>query len=233
MFGVTAPKRTVVLIGEVPDRKVAAGAKVGEVITLPCKVEQVGEVLGALRARLRGFRIAAKTAGGIPIAKIDALMEHCRKAQYGVVVWAPPTLDVPHAELTVDQVAGLVKDLNVTQRFAGLSLGGNEGAMSAGAVSTWQSGFPLRISYASGSPRFDPYRNAIFRMVIEGEGDLLMWIASISPDLAPLRPTSPPSCSARLGSGCRKSRRCSFPSARQASTRRGGSSVATAWCRCP
>jgi formylmethanofuran dehydrogenase subunit B len=185
MFGVTAPKRTVVLIGEVPDRKVAAGAKVGEIIALPCKVEQVGEVLGALRARLRGFRIAAKTAGGIPIAKIDALMEHCRKAQYGVVVWAPPTLDVPHAELTVDQISGLVKDLNVTQRFAGLSLGGNEGAMSAGAVSTWQSGFPLRISYASGSPRFDPYRNAIFRMVIEGEGDLLMWIASISPDLAP------------------------------------------------
>ena len=185
MFGVTAPKRTVVLIGEVPDRKVAAGAKVGEIIALPCKVEQVGEVLGALRARLRGFRIDAKTAGGIPIAKIDALMEHCRKAQYGVVVWAPPTLDVPHAELTVEQVAGLVKDLNVTQRFAGLSLGGNEGAMSAGAVSTWQSGFPLRISYASGSPRFDPYRNAIFRMVLEGEGDLLMWIASISPDLAP------------------------------------------------
>jgi formylmethanofuran dehydrogenase subunit B len=73
----------------------------------------------------------------------------------------------------------------VTQRFAGLSLGGNEGAMSAGAVSTWQSGFPLRISYASGAPQFDPYRNSISRMVTEGEGDLLMWIASISPDLAP------------------------------------------------
>jgi formylmethanofuran dehydrogenase subunit B len=185
MFGVTAPKRTVVLIGEVPDRKVAAGAQVGEIIALPCKVDQVGEVLGALRARLRGFRIAAKTAGGVPLAKIDALMETCRKAHYGVVVWAPPTLDVPHAELTVEQVAGLVKDLNATQRFAGLSLGGNEGAMSAGAVSTWQSGFPLRISYASGAPRFDPYRNAIFRMVVEGEGDLLVWIASISPDLAP------------------------------------------------
>jgi formylmethanofuran dehydrogenase subunit B len=185
MFGVTAPKRTVVLIGEVPDRKVAAGAKVGEVITLPCKVEQVGEVLGALRARLRGFRINAKTAGGIAIAKIDALMERCREAQYGVVVWAPPTIDVPHAELTVEQVAGLVKDLNVTQRFAGLSLGGNEGAMSAGSVSTWQSGFPLRISYASGAPQFDPYRNSISRMVTEGEGDLLMWIASISPDLGP------------------------------------------------
>ena len=101
------------------------------------------------------------------------------------MVWAPPTLDVPHAELTVDQIAGLVKDLNLTQRFAGLSLGGNEGAMTAGAVSTWQSGFPLRVCYASGAPEFDPYRYAIFRMLTEGEGDLLVWIASISPDLAP------------------------------------------------
>jgi formylmethanofuran dehydrogenase subunit B len=185
MFGVTESKRTLVLIGEVPDRKAVAGAQVGEIVVLPCKVDQVGEVLGALRARLRGFTLDAKTAGGIPLAKIDALMEICRKAEYGVVVWAPPTLDVPHAELTVDQVAGLVRDLNLTQRFAGLSLGGNEGAMSAGAVATWQSGFPLRISYASGAPRFDPYRNAIFRMVIDGEGDLLVWIASISPDLAP------------------------------------------------
>jgi formylmethanofuran dehydrogenase subunit B len=185
MFDVTALKRTVVFIGEVPERKVAAGPQVGEAITLPSEVEQIGEVLGALRARLRGFRVNAKTAGGVPLAKIDALAELCRQAEYGVVVWAPPTLDVPHAELTVEQVTGLVKDLNQTQRFAGLSLGGNEGAVTAASVSTWQSGFPLRISYASGAPHFDPYRYSVGRMLAAGEGDLLVWIASISPDLSP------------------------------------------------
>jgi formylmethanofuran dehydrogenase subunit B len=185
MFEVTAPKRTVVFIGEVPERKDTAGPQVGEVVTLACKVEQIGEVLGALRARLRGFRVNAKTAGGIALAKIDALAELCRRAKYGVVVWAPPTLDVPHAELLVEQATGLVKDLNQTQRFAGLSLGGNEGAVTAAAVATWQSGFPLRISYASGAPEFDPYRYSILRMLAAGEGDLLVWIASISSDLAP------------------------------------------------
>ena len=185
MFEVTAPKRTVVFIGEVPERKDTAGPQVGEVVTLACKVEQIGEVLGVLRARLRGFRVNAKTAGGIALAKIDALAELCRRAKYGVVVWAPPTLDVPHAELLVEQATGLVKDLNQTQRFAGLSLGGNEGAVTAAAVATWQSGFPLRISYASGAPEFDPYHYSILRMLAAGEGDLLVWIASISSDLAP------------------------------------------------
>lgn len=180
MFEVTAGKRTVVFFGrgpELPD--------IGEVVTLPCAIEDVGELLGVLRARLRGFRVKPIGIGGVTLADIDALAERCRNAKYGVVVWAPPSLDFPHAELTIDQIAGLVKDLNLTTRFAGLSLGGAEGAITAGAVTTWQTGFPLRISYASGAPHYDPYRFAISRMLTEGEGDLLVWIASFSPDLAP------------------------------------------------
>jgi formylmethanofuran dehydrogenase subunit B len=181
MFGVTAPKRTVVFLGKGSVK--AAGA--GEVVSLPCDIEQAGEVLGVLRARLRGFRVAPVRIGGVTLAKIDAVAELCRKAKYGVVVWSPPSLDFPFAELTVDQITGLVKDLNQTGRFAGLSLGGAEGGTTAGAVSTWQSGFPLRVSYASGAPDYDPYRYVIARMLAGGEGDLLVWIASFSPDLAP------------------------------------------------
>jgi formylmethanofuran dehydrogenase subunit B len=183
MFGVTAKKRTVVIIGEGLDSSAAKG--VGEVVTLACKREEVGDVVGALRARLRGFNLKAKKIGGVTLAEIDALADRCRQAKYGVVVWAPPSLDFPYAELTVDQLAGLVKDLSATQRFAGLTLGGAEGATTAASVSTWQSGYPLRMSYASGAPDFDPYRYAISRMLAQGEGDLLVWIASISPELAP------------------------------------------------
>ena len=184
MFGVDAKKRTVVVIGKGLDQA-ARKAGVGEVVTLPCKPEQVGEVVGALRARLRGFTLNKLDIAGVTLADIDALAERCRKAAYGVVVWAPGAFDFPHAELTVDQLAGLVKDLSTTQRFAGLTLGGAEGATTAASVSTWLSGYPMRVSYASGAPEFDPDRYAIARMLGEGEGDLLVWIASFSPDLVP------------------------------------------------
>jgi formylmethanofuran dehydrogenase subunit B len=186
MFEVTAKKRTVVFLGKGPELP-----DIGEVVTLPCAIEDVGELLGVLRARLRGFRIKPFEIGGVTLADIDALAERCRNAKYGVVVWAPPSLDFPHAELTVDQIAGLVKDLNLTTRFAGLSLGGAEGAITAGAVTTWQTGFPMRISYASGAPHYDPYRYAISRMLTEGEGDLLVWIASFSPDFSPPQTDAP------------------------------------------
>jgi formylmethanofuran dehydrogenase subunit B len=190
MFGVSAKKRTIVVIGKGLD-KAAKAAGVGEVVSLPCKPEQVGEVIGALRARLRGFTLNKLDIPGVKLADIDSLAERCRKAAYGVVVWAPAAFHFPHAELTVDQLAGLIKDFAPTQRFAGLTLGGAEGATTAASVATWQSGYPMRVSYASGAPDFDPDRYAISRMLAEGEGDLLVWIASYSPDLVPLKTDIP------------------------------------------
>jgi formylmethanofuran dehydrogenase subunit B len=185
MFDTTSPKRTVVFIGKGLDISAAVGPRIGEVITLPCEIDQVGEVLAVLGARLRGFRVQPLDLDGVSLADIDSLAERCRKANYGVMVWAPEGPDFAQAELTIHQITELVKLLNQTTRFAGLPLGGNEGAMTAGAVCAWQSGYPPRVSYASGHPDYDPFRYSIRRMLAEGEGDLLVWIASFAPDLTP------------------------------------------------
>ena len=185
MFEVEAPKRTVVFIGKTLDRSGAKGSRIGEVVTIACDDARAGEVIALVRARLRGFRVKEPKLVGVTLAEIDALAERCRHAKYGVIVWAPPSLNFPFAELAVEQFAGLSKDLNQTIRFAGLSLGGAEGAVTAGAVCAWISGYPLRVSYATGAPDYDPYRWSISRMLQDNEGDLLVWIASISPELAP------------------------------------------------
>ena len=185
MFDTTPPKRNVVLIGKGLDPSAAQGPRIGEVISLSCPIERVGEVLGVLRAQLRGFPVQPLDIDGVSLADIESVAERCRQAKYGVVAWAPPSLDFAHADLTVAQIADFVKDLNQTSRFAGLPLGGNEGAVTAGAVCAWQSGYPLRNSYASGAPDHDPYRYSISRMLAEGEGDLLVWISSFMPGLTP------------------------------------------------
>jgi formylmethanofuran dehydrogenase subunit B len=185
MFDTRPPKRTVVLIGKGLDLSVAEGPRTGEIIGLDCPIERVGEVLGAVRSRFRGMPLQSLDIDGVRLADIDRLAELCRKASYGVIAWAPPILDFPHADLTVAQIADFVKDINQTSRFAGLPLGGNEGAVTAGAVCSWQSGYPLRNSYASGAPDHDPYRYAIGRMLAAGEGDLLVWISSFTPGLTP------------------------------------------------
>ena len=191
MFLVAGQKRTVVFIGEGLDASAAKGGSIGDVLTLPCPIDAVGEVMSALRARLKGTPLAVDAIAGIALARIDDLAARCRKAHYGVMVWAPPSLAYPSADLTVRVVSDVVKDLNLTTRFAGLALGGNEGAVSAGAVATWQSGFPMRVSYASGQPEYDSTRYAANRLLASGETDLLVWIASFSPDLVPPKSAVP------------------------------------------
>lgn len=178
-------KRTVVFIGKGLDQSGVKGPRIGEIITLPCELDRVGEVVAALAAEIRGAPLTTETAGGVPLADVKALAERCQKAAYPVFVWAPPSLAFPNADLVVSTVSDLVKDLNVKGRAVGLALGGNEGAISAGAVSSWQSGYPLRVSFASGKPDYDFTRYAIPKMLAAGEGDLLVWIASFSPDLGP------------------------------------------------
>jgi formylmethanofuran dehydrogenase subunit B len=120
---------------------------------------------------------------GVPFAAINAVAEKCKAAKYGVMVWAPPALSMPQADLTVHLMTEVVRELNIHTRFAGLSLGGNEGAPSAASTCTWQTGFPLRVSFANGKPEYDSYRYNISRMITEGEGDLLLWVASIGTDI--------------------------------------------------
>ena len=75
------------------------------------------------------------------------------------------------------------------------------------------------IRSASATPPPRPttiHRWAIGRMLKDGEGDLLVWIASISPSLVRLRPGFRPSCSARRVSRSPRRPPSSSPSVRRA-----------------
>jgi formylmethanofuran dehydrogenase subunit B len=185
MFADPAPKRTVVFLGEGYDTSAAVGARIGDVVHIPCATDRIGEIVSALRSLHKGAPLPAESVAGIPKARIEDLLARCHKADYGVVVWVPPGLDFPNADLTVHQICEFVKDLNVKQRFAGLSLGGNEGASSAASVCAWQSGYPLRVSFETGAPKYDPDLYAIPKLIASKQTDCLVWLASFTADLSP------------------------------------------------
>jgi formylmethanofuran dehydrogenase subunit B len=138
-----------------------------------------------MRAITKGAALPSDTIAGLPRAAIDDLLARCKAAAYGVIVWTPSSFDFPNADLTVQAINEFIKELNLTQRFAGLSLGGSEGSTSANAVCTWQSGFPLRVSFASGKADYDSNRYDAKRMIAAKETDLLVWLASFTDALNP------------------------------------------------
>jgi len=160
-------------------------------VNIHCKQKNLGEIISTLHALVVGNKIKKTTIGGLPLPVLEKLAVTMAEARYGVVVWAPGELDLAHAELTIQSLCELIKYLNRTTRFAGLSLGGNDGGASAINVCTWLSGYPIRISYATGAPEYNPYRYSTARIMQQKEVDALVWISSFGADKNPPRIDAP------------------------------------------
>lgn len=186
MFGQDTSTREVVYLGgRNIDTRAGVAPDGRQPDVLPCDLDRLPEVIATLRALINGKRIVAKEIAGLPIATLQQLADRLKAAKYSVVAWATGALDIPHAELTVQNITELVKTLNLTTRASGLPLGGTDGEMNANQVSAWISGYPVRTSYASGHPEYDPYHFAADKLLASGEADALFWISSFSPDRTP------------------------------------------------
>ncbi|MCC7410694.1 MAG: formylmethanofuran dehydrogenase subunit B [Gammaproteobacteria bacterium] len=152
---------------------------------LRCDTAHLGEVVDALRALVGGHRLAARSIAGIEQARLARLAERLRAARYAVVVWSAGRLEIAHGNLLVQSLCALVRELNETTRAAGLPLGGDDGGATAAAVCAWQSGFPLRVDFGPGYPRYDPVGNASARLLADGCVDALVWIGSFNASQTP------------------------------------------------
>lgn len=186
MFGQDTSKREIVYLGG-RDLDTSAGiAPDGrKPDVLPCDLERLPEVIAVLRALVNGKQLHATEVAGIAVNDLKQLAQRLALAKYSVVAWAAGALDFPHAELTVQNIAELVKTLNKTTRSSGLPLGGIDGDMDANQVSAWISGYPMRTTYARSYPEHDPYHFSGSHLLASGEADALLWVSSFDPARTP------------------------------------------------
>lgn len=182
--------RQVIYIGEgltTAQLKSLHGIKISQ---LKCKNQYIGEVLATIRALVANKSLQVKKVAGLKIHDLKKLSQKMLTANYGVVVWNPVDLNMPYADLTIHTICGLVEDMNITNRFVALPMGGNEGGMSAAGVCTWQSGYPLRVSFARGYPEYD-LRYSIQGLLDRHAVDAMVWISSISKGIQPYKTDIP------------------------------------------
>jgi len=189
MFGQdTAAREVVYLGGRDIDTTPGISPKGVQPGILPCDIARLPEVVAALHALVSGKKLLAENIAGIATGDLQKLADRLLAAKYSVIAWSAAALDFPHAELTVQNITGLVVKLNNTTRSSGLPLGGNEGDISANQVSTWISGYPVRNSFMRTYPEYDPYHFATARQLDSNEADALLWVSSFNPKRLP------PSC---------------------------------------
>jgi formylmethanofuran dehydrogenase subunit B len=152
---------------------------------IPCELAGLAEGLGCLRALVSGRTPNQELAGGVPRGTWEELARKVLAAKYAVFVWAAADLDFPHAELTIQTLAELIKDVNRTTRAAGLPLSGADGETTVDAVLHWQTGYGARTSFGRGYPSHDSYHLGADRLLEHKQGDLLLWVASFDASRVP------------------------------------------------
>jgi formylmethanofuran dehydrogenase subunit B len=138
------------------------------------------DVLGALRLLVAGGTLRPAAVGGVATAALGRVAERLRAARYGVVAWTVGEFAESGAELAVETIAEIVRALNKSTRCVGLPLGGDDNAQGAVQAMLWQAGWPSRISFATGVPRYDRWGNDAARLLASGEADALLWVAAIA-----------------------------------------------------
>ncbi len=119
-----------------------------------------------------------------PDGALVALAEAMRAARYCVLVWEPARLP-PQGALVGETLLRLLMNLNRKTRAGAFTLGGNDGAQTANGAMSWLSGLPLRSRVGPRGVDHDPLQYASARLLDERAVDLLLWVASFTPDLPP------------------------------------------------
>ncbi len=185
MFLDEGTDRKVVYLGKEPSGQATVSPTGVQAKVLSCADEDLPEVVAVLRALIKGRKIPHYKIDGIAITDLKALAEELKQARYGVVTWSASELNFSHAELTVQAICELVKELNKQTRCSGLPLGGCEGDQTANQVSAWLTGYPARLSFLKGFPDYDPFLYETDFLLKNKEVDVMVWVHDFNTQAVP------------------------------------------------
>ncbi|MDD5579836.1 MAG: formylmethanofuran dehydrogenase subunit B [Methylobacter sp.] len=186
MFLDDTGKREVIYLGKAPSGNASTSPTGQKAQVFECGVADLPEVVAVLRALVKGNPIRVESTGGVAVADLQAIADKLKAAKYSVVTWAAGALTYNQAELTVQTLSEMVKDLNSQNtRSSGLPLAGKEGDQTANQVCGWTTGYPARTRFSRGYPEYDPYLNDANFLLDNGEADALVWVQAFNAGAVP------------------------------------------------
>lgn len=186
MFLDDTSARQVIYLGKTPCGDASTSPSGNKAAVFPCADADLPEVVAVLSALVKKQPIQTQSVGGIAVTDLQAIADKLRAARYGVILWGAAALAYDHAELTVQTLCNIVKNINLQgTRCSGFPLGGKEGDQTANQVCGWTTGYPARVNFAKGHPEYDPFLYDSQSMLSNGEADALVWVHAFNANAKP------------------------------------------------
>ncbi|MFW9887762.1 MAG: formylmethanofuran dehydrogenase subunit B [Candidatus Thorarchaeota archaeon] len=136
------------------------------------------EVIGALRAAVRGHALDVEEVGGVSMEKITEIAEALKGAKYGILFFGLGLTQSKGRHRNIDAAIRLVQDLNSYAKWNMMPMRGHFNVAGANKTSTWQTGYPFAVDYARGYPRYQPGEYTAVDMLVNKEADAMLNIAA-------------------------------------------------------
>lgn len=140
------------------------------------------EAFARLRAALQAKRLKPPPPG-FPAQEFDELAGWVREARYAVVFYDHGLGDRGPAALV--ELTQLAQQAQEQTRMATASLPGAGNAAGASSVMTWQTGYPMAVSFAAGQPEYGPGEFHADVLLAAGDVDAALVVADQGVDRLP------------------------------------------------
>jgi len=167
--------RTVVLV----DVRRTPSAPVADIF-IQVKPKSDFEVLWALRALVKGRQVdpSIEERTGVPLATLEDLAERMKNCRFGVLFFGMGLTMNRGRHFNSGALLALATDLNDYTHFVAKPVRGHGNVTGADNVVSWQTGFPFAVNFSRGYPRFNPGEFTSVDLLVRGEADAALIIAS-------------------------------------------------------
>ena len=138
------------------------------------------EVLWALRALVKGRPVDAsiERRTGVPLAVLEDLAARMKRCRFGVMFFGMGLTMTRGRHFNAGALLALATDLNEFTHFVAAPVRGHGNVTGADNVVSWQTGYPFGVNLSRGYPRFNPGEFTTVDLLVRGEADAALIIAS-------------------------------------------------------
>lgn len=135
------------------------------------------ELFSALRLAIRGYKVPDNVAG-VPREKIEEVAKLMKTSQFVAIFFGLGVTMSGAKNRNIDNVLSLTRDLHRFTKCVIMPMRGHYNVTGFNEVSTWETGFPYAVDFTRGYPRYNPGETSAIELLMRGEIDAALVIAS-------------------------------------------------------
>jgi formylmethanofuran dehydrogenase subunit B len=136
------------------------------------------ELMQAMRAMVKDEDLDVDELAGVPMEYLKEVVDVLVNCNFGVIFFGMGLTQSAGKFRNIEVAISLIRDLNLKTKFVIMPMRGHFNVAGANIVFAWQSGYSFGVDFSLGYPRYNPGETTSMDVLLRGESDAALVIAS-------------------------------------------------------